>query len=78
MKFTDEEKIQYSKYIIRMLLPFLKQFNEKQTSEKQIEANIQGVFLDFEISVALSIFLVAKSRLGVQQRNVNLYDHCLA
>lgn len=60
LKFTGEEKVQYSKYIIRMLLPFLKQFNEEQMREKQIEANIQGMFLDFKISVALIFFFMAE------------------
>ncbi|KAK1384283.1 JmjC domain-containing protein [Heracleum sosnowskyi] len=53
LKFTGEEKIQYSKHIIRTLLPFLKQFNEKQMSEKQIEANIQGLSLSkLEVKMA--------------------------
>ncbi|KAK1386852.1 JmjC domain-containing protein [Heracleum sosnowskyi] len=53
LKFTDEEKIQYSKYIIPMLLPFLKQFNEEQMNEKQIEANIRGLSLsDLEVKKA--------------------------
>nr|XP_017246916.1 PREDICTED: lysine-specific demethylase JMJ25-like [Daucus carota subsp. sativus]XP_017246917.1 PREDICTED: lysine-specific demethylase JMJ25-like [Daucus carota subsp. sativus]XP_017246918.1 PREDICTED: lysine-specific demethylase JMJ25-like [Daucus carota subsp. sativus]XP_017246919.1 PREDICTED: lysine-specific demethylase JMJ25-like [Daucus carota subsp. sativus]XP_017246920.1 PREDICTED: lysine-specific demethylase JMJ25-like [Daucus carota subsp. sativus] len=45
LKFTEEEKIEYSKYIIPMLLPFLKQFNEEQMKEKAIEAKIQGLSL---------------------------------
>ncbi|WOH00472.1 hypothetical protein DCAR_0519835 [Daucus carota subsp. sativus] len=52
-KFTTEEKVQYSKYIIRMLLPFLKEFNEKQKREKQIEAKIQGLsYLKLEVKKA--------------------------
>ncbi|KAK1384284.1 hypothetical protein POM88_022019 [Heracleum sosnowskyi] len=43
LKFTVEERIQYCKYIIPMLLPFLTQFNKEQMREKQIEAEIQGL-----------------------------------
>lgn len=43
LKTTDEEKMQYSKYMLQMLLPFLKQFHEKQMIEKEVEAKIQGI-----------------------------------
>lgn len=43
LKFIDEEKIQYSKYIIPMLLPFLEQFNKEQMAEKKVEADIQRI-----------------------------------
>lgn len=44
LQFGDEEKIQYSKYLLKMLLPFLKQFNAEQLAEKELEAKIQGNF----------------------------------
>lgn len=50
LKFSNEEKIQYSKYILPLLLPFIKQFNEEQMMEKRIEANIQELSLS-EIKV---------------------------
>ncbi|XP_074332846.1 lysine-specific demethylase JMJ29-like isoform X2 [Apium graveolens] len=53
LKFTEDEQIQYSKYIIPMLLPFLKQFNKEQMAEKQVEADIQGLpLLEFEVKKA--------------------------
>lgn len=56
LKFTNEEKIRYSKYIIPMLLPSLKQLNEEQIREKQVEAKIQGKFFAFRYSVPLIYF----------------------
>ncbi|KAK1369170.1 hypothetical protein POM88_035262 [Heracleum sosnowskyi] len=60
LEFTDEEKIQYSKYIIPMLLPFLKQFNKEQMAEKQVEADIQGL--------SLSEFEVKQIKCGLDER----------
>lgn len=57
LKFTEEEKIEYSKYIIPMLLPFLKQFNEEQMKEKAIEAKIQGISHGSSYSVTKFILL---------------------
>lgn len=44
LQFGDEEKIKYSKYMLKMLLPFLKQFHAEQLAEKELEAKIQGNF----------------------------------
>ncbi|XP_031094621.1 lysine-specific demethylase JMJ25-like [Ipomoea triloba] len=38
-----EEKVQYSKYILLLLLPFLRQFNAEQMTEREVEAKIRGV-----------------------------------
>ncbi|KAI3451667.1 hypothetical protein Pfo_008332 [Paulownia fortunei] len=43
LEFSDEEKMQYSKYLLRMLLPFLKQFHAEQLAEKEMEAKIRGL-----------------------------------
>ncbi|XP_019149745.1 PREDICTED: lysine-specific demethylase JMJ25-like isoform X2 [Ipomoea nil] len=40
---SSEEKVQYSKYISRLLLPFLRQFNAEQMTEREVEAKIRGV-----------------------------------
>ncbi|XP_031127414.1 lysine-specific demethylase JMJ25-like isoform X1 [Ipomoea triloba] len=40
---SKEEQDQYSKYILQVLLPFLRQFKAEQIMEKEIEAKIQGV-----------------------------------
>lgn len=45
LTFSDEEKVKYSKYILRILLPFLKQFHAEQLAEKKMEAKIQGIFV---------------------------------
>nr|GMC87923.1 lysine-specific demethylase JMJ25-like isoform X1 [Ipomoea batatas] len=42
---SNEEKIQYSKYILQVLLPLLRRFSAEQMMEKEIEAKIQGVRL---------------------------------
>ncbi|KAK9691428.1 hypothetical protein RND81_09G196100 [Saponaria officinalis] len=40
---TGEENIEYSKNLLRGILPLLKQINQEQMTEKEIEANIRGV-----------------------------------
>ncbi|GJY45144.1 hypothetical protein Tco_0433357 [Tanacetum coccineum] len=42
---SADQKIQYSIYILHVLLPFLKRLNEEHIKEKQIEAQIQGCSL---------------------------------
>ncbi|KAK6781173.1 hypothetical protein RDI58_023357 [Solanum bulbocastanum] len=49
VKCTDEEKIVYSKHIVRALLPALEQLNTEQMIEKPIEYQI-GVFPVFEVN----------------------------
>lgn len=43
VKFSDEEKLEYSKHIVRALLPALEQFNTEQMIERQIECQIHGI-----------------------------------
>ncbi|KAL8473319.1 hypothetical protein ACS0TY_030230 [Phlomoides rotata] len=43
LNFSHEEKTRYSKYMLKILLPFLKQFHEWQSVEKEMEAKIQGL-----------------------------------
>ncbi|KAH6818065.1 hypothetical protein C2S51_001668 [Perilla frutescens var. frutescens] len=40
---SDEQKIQYSEYVIKVLLPFLEQINKEQVIERELEAKIKGV-----------------------------------
>ncbi|GFP84407.1 lysine-specific demethylase jmj25 [Phtheirospermum japonicum] len=42
-KISDNEKVQYSKYIIKVLLPFLEKIGTEQMMELELEAKIQGV-----------------------------------
>ncbi|KAI3917697.1 hypothetical protein MKW98_021459 [Papaver atlanticum] len=42
-KIGAEEKVEYSKYLLKHLLPVLKQINQEQVTEKQVEATIQGL-----------------------------------
>ncbi|KAL2939054.1 Lysine-specific demethylase JMJ25 [Bienertia sinuspersici] len=44
-EFRQEVKIDGSKFLLRTILPFLKQFNQEQTTEKEIEAKAQGVLV---------------------------------
>ncbi|XVF67009.1 hypothetical protein PTKIN_Ptkin10aG0086000 [Pterospermum kingtungense] len=41
--FSDDEKVQHSRYLLQMLLPYIKQFSLEQMKEVVIEAKIQGV-----------------------------------
>nr|XP_009767873.1 PREDICTED: lysine-specific demethylase JMJ25-like isoform X2 [Nicotiana sylvestris] len=41
-EISNEEKVQYSKFILQKLLPFLRRFNSEQVMEMEIEAKIQG------------------------------------
>ncbi|KAM7513931.1 hypothetical protein LguiA_003514 [Lonicera macranthoides] len=41
----SSEEAEYSKYVLQALLPFMKQFNEEQIREKEMEAKIQGISL---------------------------------
>nr|XP_033510303.1 lysine-specific demethylase JMJ25-like isoform X4 [Nicotiana tomentosiformis] len=50
MKFSDEEKLEYSKHILRALLPALEQFNTEQMIEKEIECQIKGL-PDSEVNI---------------------------
>ncbi|KAK4490610.1 hypothetical protein RD792_001298 [Penstemon davidsonii] len=43
VEFSNEEKMQYSRYTLQMLLPFLKRFHAEQMVEKEMEATIQGI-----------------------------------
>ncbi|KAI3904132.1 hypothetical protein MKW98_021718 [Papaver atlanticum] len=42
-KIEPEEKVEHSKYLLKYLLPVLKQINQEQVTEKQVEATIQGL-----------------------------------
>ncbi|XP_051140980.1 lysine-specific demethylase JMJ29-like isoform X2 [Andrographis paniculata] len=42
VEYTDEKRVEYSKYMLKLLLPFLKQFDDMQYKERQVEAGIQG------------------------------------
>ncbi|KAE9609540.1 putative transcription factor C2H2 family [Lupinus albus] len=39
---TDYEKVQHLKYMVKLLLPFVKQICHEQSQEEEIEAKIQG------------------------------------
>ncbi|GER49648.1 transcription factor jumonji (jmjC)domain-containing protein [Striga asiatica] len=43
LEYNDEEQMQYSKYMLRLLLPFLKQFHAEQLVEMEMEAKIRGL-----------------------------------
>lgn len=42
LEYRDDEKLQHSLHILRLLLPFLKQLNNDQVMEKMMEAKQQG------------------------------------
>ncbi|KAK5772295.1 lysine-specific demethylase JMJ26-like [Gossypium arboreum] len=43
LPLNKEERIKHFKYLISLLYPFLKQFNEEQMKEIELEAKIQGL-----------------------------------
>ncbi|XP_073034272.1 lysine-specific demethylase JMJ27-like isoform X2 [Primulina eburnea] len=43
LEYCDEERMRYSKHVLQMLLPFLKQFHAEQAYEGEMEAKIQGL-----------------------------------
>ncbi|KAI3903092.1 hypothetical protein MKW92_005673, partial [Papaver armeniacum] len=43
MKLEPEKKVKYAAYLLRYLLPILKQFDQEQLKEKETEASIQGL-----------------------------------
>ncbi|XP_022742611.1 lysine-specific demethylase JMJ25-like isoform X2 [Durio zibethinus] len=42
LKFSKDAGLHHSKYLLQALLPYIKQFSQKQMMEKVIEAQIQG------------------------------------
>ncbi|KAJ8544171.1 hypothetical protein K7X08_035701 [Anisodus acutangulus] len=42
-EISKEEKVEYSKFILQKLLPFLRRFNAEQVMETEIEAKIRGL-----------------------------------
>ena len=42
LEVSKEEELQYSKFFLRALLPFLKQLDEEQMMEREIEAKSKG------------------------------------
>ncbi|XP_048140957.1 lysine-specific demethylase JMJ25 isoform X2 [Rhodamnia argentea] len=54
VSMSDDKTVEHLKYIMRALLPFLRQICEEQIQETQIEANIQGTPAD-EVEVPMSL-----------------------
>lgn len=42
-EMSKDDKIKHSKYLVKVLLPFLEQFDHEQEMEREIEAKIQGL-----------------------------------
>ncbi|KAJ7954567.1 Lysine-specific demethylase JMJ25 [Quillaja saponaria] len=45
LQVSEAEKVEHSKYLLQLLLPYLEQLEEEQVIEKQMEAKLQGVLL---------------------------------
>ncbi|VFQ77491.1 unnamed protein product [Cuscuta campestris] len=43
---SDDERVQYAKFMLQTLLPYLKQINSEQIREKEVEAKIHGLPLE--------------------------------
>ncbi|XP_043695465.1 lysine-specific demethylase JMJ25-like [Telopea speciosissima] len=54
VEISEAENIRHSKYLLHLLLPYLKQFVHEQLKEKEFAARIQGLMLtDVEIPMAV-------------------------
>lgn len=49
LEVSEEEEVKHSKFLLRALLPFLKQLDAEQMMEREIEARIRGILL-FQVS----------------------------
>ncbi|CAI9117307.1 OLC1v1018678C1 [Oldenlandia corymbosa var. corymbosa] len=43
LEYTASEKVEYAKYLLGVLLPFMKQFNAEQMMEKQMETKLRAL-----------------------------------
>ncbi|KAK8519035.1 hypothetical protein V6N13_017716 [Hibiscus sabdariffa] len=43
LEFSDDEKVRHARYLLQLLLPYMKRFSEEQIKEKVIEGKINGV-----------------------------------
>ena len=57
LEFSDDEKVQHSRYLLETLLPYIKQFSQEQMKEVVIEAKIQGMYISAEFVLKMSNFL---------------------
>lgn len=65
VEYCDEEKTQYSKYILQKFLPFLNQLHREQMVEKELEANVKGKFLFIAAHLSLIVVgFIQKDRLA--------------
>ncbi|KAF5193795.1 Lysine-specific demethylase jmj25, partial [Thalictrum thalictroides] len=49
-KLMEDEKVKYSKYLVNLLLPILKQIDQEEVTEKELEAKIRGIpFTDVKL-----------------------------
>ncbi|GJS57061.1 JmjC domain-containing protein [Tanacetum coccineum] len=69
---SADQKVQYSVYILHVLLPFLKRLNDEYIKEKKMEAKIQGTSLSLKSSVGNGIRAWGgKSKLNVKNGSAN-------
>ncbi|EPS68622.1 hypothetical protein M569_06146, partial [Genlisea aurea] len=67
LEFNQEERVRYSKYMLKILLPYLEKFHAQQLAEEEIEAKIQG----------LPISQIMPEKAANCSRNVRVYcDNC--
>ncbi|XP_063941017.1 lysine-specific demethylase JMJ29 isoform X2 [Daucus carota subsp. sativus] len=53
LRFTKDDKLHHSKYLLKLLLPSVVRFNEEQITEREMEAKIQGLSLpEVKVQVA--------------------------
>jgi len=63
----DDERAQHSKHITEALLPFLKDLNQEQVMEKQLEAKIKGCPLSSDMECNFKFLLLASHLLWIDK-----------
>lgn len=58
MEFGEPEKLEHLKYLVQLVLPFLRRLNDEQMKELELEAKIQGMF-DCSMLDAIFKFLIS-------------------
>jgi len=55
---NNNHEFELSKYMLKVLLPYLRRLDEEQMAEKEMEAKIQGIFPPRVLLFAIHFFMV--------------------
>lgn len=54
VEISNEEKIEHSWNLLMTILPFLKQFDQEEITEKEVEAKFHGI--TYSVQVRLNLY----------------------